>query len=374
MSARAIVSALGLLGYTYVGYPALIGVLAKLRPLELKPDPSFVPSVSVLLPAHNAEAYLDAKLDSLQALDYPREKLEILVYSDGSTDGTNAILERRARLDPRIVPILSDERAGKPRALNTMRKKAKGEVLLMCDVRQPFNTGALRALVRHLADPTVGCVSGALVLSGDAGAGVYWKYERWIREHEARFRSVPGVTGAIYVLRAEDLDDIPEDTILDDVWIPMRLRLQGKKVLFEPEAQAFDTAADDDREFGRKARTLAGNFQLFQRMPKLLVPGLNPSWLETVSHKGLRLAGPWVLGALAASSVAYSMNPPKGASSVTVNAVRALALGQAVFYAAAVAGPRAGKLAGVARTFVVMNAAAAVGFIRHVRGTQRIAW
>lgn len=367
-------ASLALLGYTYIGYPALIGALSKIAPMKSEKDEDYTPTVSILIAAYNAQAFIEAKLDSIVMLDYPAEKIEILVMSDGSSDATDPILARRAEADPRIKPMRSDERRGKPSALNAMRKKATGEVIFMTDVRQTFNRGALRAMVRHLADPTVGCVSGNLVVEGDAGSGVYWKYEKWIREREARFSSVVGVTGAIYVLRAKDLEDIPDDTILDDVMIPMRLRLAGKKILFEPEAKAFDTAADDEKEFGRKVRTLAGNYQLFRRMPKLLVPLANPSWLETMSHKGLRLAGPVLLGALAASTALYSIRPPRSASRSTVRAVRALALGQAVFYTAAALGPRAGKLAGVARTFVVMNAAAAVGFFRFAKGQQRITW
>lgn len=365
---------LGLLGYTYFGYPALIGALSKLRPLRTERDESFTPSVSVLMSAYNAADYLDRKLDSILALDYPAAQLEVLVYSDGSTDDTDAILTRRAAGDPRIRWLRGETRRGKPTALNKLRALARGEVIFMTDVRQTFNRGALRALVRHLADPSVGCVSGNLVIEGDAGSGVYWKYEKWIREREASFRSVPGVTGAIYVLRAADLEDIPEDTILDDVLIPMRLRVRGMKVLFEPEAHAYDTAADDEREFSRKVRTLAGNFQLFSRMPSLLSPLGNPSWLETMSHKGLRLAGPWLLSGLAASSLRYAIKPPKHASRAAITFARALAAGQVVFYAAALLGPRAGKLPGVARTFVVMNAAAAVGLTRFLRGNQRITW
>ncbi|MBL8741305.1 MAG: glycosyltransferase family 2 protein, partial [Myxococcales bacterium] len=257
---------------------------------------------------------------------------------------------------------------------NVMREKARGEVLLLTDARQPLEPQALRALVRHFADPTVGCVSGNLVLDGDAGSGVYWRYENWIREQEAAFRSMVGVTGPIYAIRKEDLREVPVDIVLDDVWTPMRLRLEGKKVLFEKAAVAHDAAFDDDREFGRKARTLAGNYQVFSRMPELLSPFTNPSFLETFSHKLLRLAGPWVLGALAGSSLTEALRPAKGLGALKVWAARGLVAGQAVFYVAALAGPKAGKLPGVARTFVMMNAAAVVGLYRHVKGEQKITW
>jgi poly-beta-1,6-N-acetyl-D-glucosamine synthase len=368
------VVALTVLGYTYVGYPLLIGTLAKLSPIETSPDDSYTPMVSALIPAYNCEGYLDAKIDSLLALDYPKDKFEILILSDGSTDGTDELLKRRAAADPRVVPMRSEVRSGKPTALNVMREKARGEVLLLTDARQPLEPQSLRALVRHFADPTVGCVSGNLVLDGDAGSGVYWRYESWIREQEAAFRSMVGVTGPIYAIRKADLREVPVDIVLDDVWTPMRLRLEGKKVLFEKAAVAHDAAFDDDREFGRKARTLAGNYQVFSRMPELLSPFTNPSFLETFSHKLLRLAGPWVLGALAGSSLTEALRPAKGLGAVGVWAARGLVAGQAVFYAAALAGPKAGKLPGVARTFVMMNAAAVVGLYRHMKGAQKITW
>jgi hypothetical protein len=255
-----------------------------------------------------------------------------------------------------------------------MRAAARGEVLLMTDARQPLVPGALRALMTPMADPTVGCVSGNLVLEGEAGSGVYWRYENWIRKNEASFRSMVGVTGPIYAIRREDLPDLPGDIILDDLWTPMQLRVRGKKVLFAPDAIARDQAFGDEREFGRKARTLAGNYQLFARMPGLLLPFANPSWFETFSHKLLRLACPWLLAALAVSTIWYALVPPAGAGAGTLAFMRVLAAGQVLFHMGALAGARGGRLAGVARTFVVLNAAAVVGLWRYVRGAQRVTW
>jgi len=374
MSRKIPLISASLLAYTYVGYPLTIGLLARLRPMKTNSDENYTPLVSVLIPAFNVASYLEAKLDSVLALDYPADKLEVLVLSDASTDETDAILQRRAAADPRIRYLRSDERSGKPSGVNRMKSEARGEVLLMTDSRQPLAKGALRALVRHLADPEVGAVSGNLVLEGDAGSGVYWRYENWIREQEGSFRSMIGVTGPVYALRKENLPELPTDIILDDVFAPMSLRLRGKKVLFEKEAVATDLAFDDDREFGRKVRTLAGNYQVFARMPALLIPGLNPSFFETFSHKILRLAGPWMLGAFAASTVAQAVAPDEDESEWWTTAMRAVALGQVAFYGLAAAGPRAGKAAGAARTFVVMNGAALLGLWRFVRNAQRVTW
>lgn len=368
--------ALALLGYTYVGYPIAIAILARLWPQRSDEDATWTPLVTACIPAYNARRYVAAKLDSLLALDWPRDRLEILVLSDGSTDGSDELLQDYARRFPGVVRYLRAEgRAGKPSALNRMRAEARGEVLLMTDVRQPLVPGALRALVRRLADPRVACVSGNLVLDDAAGAGVYWKYENWIRRSEARFRSMLGVTGPIYVIRKADLDEVPRDVILDDMWIPLRLRLQRRRLLFAEEAVARDEAFGDERELGRKVRTLAGNYQLFARLPALLVPILDPSWFEIVSHKLLRLVCPWLLVlCFVASAIAAAPTTTVAIALSPVWLMRALALAQLFVYLLAALGRRAGRQGTVYRTFVVLNWAALVGLWRWLRGAQKITW
>jgi biofilm PGA synthesis N-glycosyltransferase PgaC len=359
---------LALLAYTYVGYPLLIGALARLRPRPVRLHPEWQPTVTVCVAAYNVGRTIQAKLASLVALQYPAAKLEILVYSDGSTDETDAIVSRWAAADRRIRLIRGEQRLGKPTGLNCMRAAARGQVLLITDARQPLGPGALRALLDVLGDLGVGCVTGNLVLEGSAGSGVYWRYENWIRRQEARFRSVVGMTGPIAALRKSDLDLLPPDLILDDIWIPMRLRLRGRRVLFSEEAVAYDRAFDDAREFGRKVRTLAGNYQIFARMPALLSPLKNPSWFETVSHKLMRLLCPWALvGLFAVSAAGLALT----GGSLGWRVLMAAHLG---FYGAALLGRRAGRLAGVARTFLVLHVAAVVGLWRFATGAQKITW
>ena len=367
--------ALAVLVYTYAGYPILVALAARMFPLRLRVDRDFTPRVSAIIPAHNAEEYVAGKLDSLLAQDYPADRLEILVCSDGSTDGTDDVVREYARRAPSVRLLRTEKRNGKPYAVNLMRREATGEVLLMTDIRQPLGPGALRALTSHLADPSVGCASGKLVLQGDTGAGFYWKYESWIRRSEGRFRSVVGVSGSIYVVRAADMDDLPADIILDDMWVPSRLRLDGRRIVVVEEAEAYDRALDDQRELGRKVRTLAGNYQLFARLPRLLVPFLNPSWFETFSHKVLRLVSPWALLVLLFASIGAVFSRPQVPSGEGIAwAMRVLLAGQLAFYLGAVIGPRGGKLCGVARTFVVLNYAAVAGLWRHVHGTQKVTW
>jgi cellulose synthase/poly-beta-1,6-N-acetylglucosamine synthase-like glycosyltransferase len=368
-------AAAAFLAYTYVGYPVLIGVLARMRPRRARAnEPGPEPMVSAFLPVFDGAAHLRAKLDSLLAQDWPAERLEVLVYCDGCTDGSEA-LARAIALEPRaagrVRVFASSARRGKPAALNALRAEARGELLLLGDVRQPLAREATRALARALDDPEVGCATGNLVLAGGAGSGVYWRYENWIRQQEARFRTVVGMSGAIAMMRRADLETLPEDLILDDVWIPARLGLAGKRVAYAARAEAYDTAFEDDHEFRRKVRTLAGNYQLFAMVPALLSPLANPFWFELVSKKVMRLVAPWLMLVLAATSAAALAARGRGDFPAFL---AGLVLGQLGFYAAAAVGRRAGRLAGVARTFVVLNLAAVVGLGKYLRGQQRVTW
>ena len=368
MATLALVS-LGVLLYTYVGYPALLVLWAKLAPRSVGGEDGYEPSVSVCLAVHNGARYIGAKIQNLQELEYPREKLEILVYSDGSTDATTAIVADAASSDERIRLMVGTERCGKPTALNRLRAAATGEVLLMCDVRQPFGRGALRALLLGLSDPSVGCSSGSLVQLGSTGASAYGRYEHAIRGSESRVGSMVGVAGSIYAIRRADMPNVPSDVLLDDMFVPLRVALsQRKRIVLASGADAYDEACDDAREFPRKVRTLAGNYQLIELMPRLLVPIVNPVWFQLASHKLLRLACPWALVALFASSASLAFSD--GAGPVW----QALFLAQAVFYALSALGSVAGRFGTIARTFVVLNAAAVVGLWRFVRRTQAVTW
>ncbi|HWZ89083.1 MAG TPA: glycosyltransferase family 2 protein [Polyangiaceae bacterium] len=365
-------AALLLILYTYAGYPVLVAVWARVAPRAGAARDDFEPTVSVCIAIHDGAEYLPSKLQSLQMLDYPRDKLEILIYSDGSTDATARIARELSASDPRVKVLSDGVRRGKPTALNRLYAEATGEVLLMTDVRQQLAPCALRALLRLLADPGVGCVSGSLVLEGNTGPSAYWRYEKFIRASEARLGSMVGVSGSLYAVRRADFDELPADVLLDDMFVPLRIARRHKSVVLSREAEAYDAAQDDDREFSRKVRTLAGNYQLVALLPWLLVPGRNPVWFQMFSHKLLRLVCPWALLILFGSSLVLA-SASQG-SSFGLAFWRMLALGQLLFYALAALGPRAGRVASLARTFVVLNAAALVGLWRFARGSQAVTW
>jgi cellulose synthase/poly-beta-1,6-N-acetylglucosamine synthase-like glycosyltransferase len=286
--------------YVYLGYPTLLAAWARLAPKPVHPSP-VTPGISIIIAARNEAAALRRRLDNLLASDYPLDRMQIIVASDGSTDGTADVLaEYRGRVDALLLPS-----AGKASAINAGVAAAKYDVLVFADARQTFAADALRELVAPLADPAVGGVSGELLLDcesggGDStigeGVGAYWRYEKWLRRQESLVGSTLGSTGAIHALRRDVWRPLPTETILDDVLGPMRAVLAGTRVVFASEAKAYDRAAPEAAaEFKRKTRTLAGNYQLLRLQPRLLVPFLNPVWVQFVSHKLGRLVVPYAL-------------------------------------------------------------------------------
>lgn len=357
-------SSAAVVGYTYAGYPALISGLAKLRRKPVQ-RAAIEPTVSIVMAAHDEADKLATKLDNLLALDYPADKRQIIVVSDGSTDGTDAIA--RTYADRGVVLIRVPEPSGKPTALNHGVAAATGELVIFCDARQRIDAGAIRALVAPFADEHVGAVSGELFIDGDAGPGVYWRYEKLIRAAEGAFDSVVGATGALYAIRRALYAELPSETLLDDVYTPMQIAMQGFRVLFEPDARVYDTEASLTGEFARKARTLAGNYQLLRLMPRLLDPRKNRLLPQLVSHKLLRLACPFALTTLFASNIYLVATGAPGWPVYVMTLT-----GQLAAYGAAlkraVKPESAGPLARTSYTFVVLNLAAVEGLRRFLTG------
>lgn len=303
-------TAFALVAYVYVGYPLLLAAWARLarRPVA---KGTWEPSVSLVIAARNERDTIAAKLDDCRRLDYPREKLQLVVSLDGPTDGTEDVVrEWTASSECPVTVVHAPRHGGKASALNRGVEAATGEVLVFCDARQRVDARAVRELVANLHDPSVGAVTGELVLldgseQGEAsdGVGLYWRYEKGIRAMESRVHSTVGATGALYALRRQLFRPLPEKTILDDVWVPMGAVLAGSRTVFEPAARAYDRVCPPELEFTRKVRTLAGNFQLLALMPELLHPRRNPVFLQFVSHKIGRLLVPHLLVVLLASNL-----------------------------------------------------------------------
>lgn len=365
-------TSVSILAYTYAGYPAWLWLRARFR---VRPVKAFAgtPSVSIVMVVRNEASVLEGKLRNLLALDYPAELIEVIVVSDGSTDGTNDIL-RQSAMNSGLHAVLSADSRGKAAGLNDAIALAHGDIVLFTDARQNIEPGALRLLAAQFADAAVGCASGELMLgdpeSGEVvrGMGLYWRIEKTIREMESASGSVVGATGALYAVRRQLLVPVPAGTILDDVYIPMHVVRQGFRVIFVPSAHAWDVADQGtEREFSRKVRTLTGNYQLVQFAPWLLTSS-NPMRFEFISHKLLRLFAPF---ALAAALIAALALPQAVYRAALVLQVAFYALGL-IAMTKLLKGPMA-RVADAARTFLVLNSAAAVAFIKFVTG-RRVAW
>ena len=285
--------------YTYFLYPIILVLANRLfgRDRQVGPAPM---SVSILMPVHNEEQNLARRLDELtRIIQTTGIAGEIIVLCDGCTDSSAEIARQYAERGVRVLELAPKQ--GKAAALNAGAAAASHDLLIFADARQRWADDALARLIENFADPTVGAVSGDLVLESApgvlGGVSVYWRFEKWLRKQESRLGSQVGVTGAISAVRRPLFHPIPPGTLLDDVFWPMHVVLQGYRVVHDERARAFDRLpANPHDEFRRKVRTLAGNFQLLTLLPaSAFFPWSNRVWWQWISHKLLRLAVPWAL-------------------------------------------------------------------------------
>jgi cellulose synthase/poly-beta-1,6-N-acetylglucosamine synthase-like glycosyltransferase len=335
------------------------------------------PAVTLIIPAYNEIQVIRKKLENSLQLDYPRGRLEILVGSDGSEDGTNEVV--REYESQGVILRAHSPRAGKISALNRTIPEARGDIIVLCDANVMFLPDALRRLVRHFADPQVGAVTGDVrIRSEDApfgeGEGLYYKYERFIQERESELGSIVGVDGGMYALRKELFRTLPGDTILDDFIISMNVALAGRRVLYDRTAIATENATMDVRqEFRRKVRIVAGGFRELLRRQGVPGPRRLQLFWSYVSHKLLRWLAPWFLLVMFLASAALAWK--SGPQSISAS----LAYAQLAFYTLALIGclrpnARWPALVGVPFYFCMVNAAAWLGSIRGLTGVEKVTW
>ncbi len=367
-------SVLGL-GYIFAGYPLVVwwqsraGWTTRVRQHVERP-------VSIVIVAYNEARTLPEKLRSLLASTRAEWIREILIGSDGSTDETVQVLAEMT--DPRVRLFPFASRRGKPAVLNELVPQCQSEIVLLADARQEFAPDCLERLLENFTDPTVGVVSGELVLRAVSGAttaaqgiGCYWKYEKFIRRCESSWRGVPGATGACYAIRRSLFRPIPEQTILDDVVIPMQAVTSGYRCVFEPAARVFDEpSSSSGQESVRKRRTIAGAAQLIRLFPEWLLPANNPLWFEYVSHKLLRLLAPLLLVLALATNLLLPSLPVYW---FLLNV-------QAVFYVSAATGwlfqqqGRRSALFGPSLMFVTLNLTTALALWDAFHSKYRVTW
>lgn len=368
-------TSLALMVYLFVGYPLLVATLGLIRhrPVGASAHAHDLPSVTLLVAAHDEEDVIAGKIENCLALDYPRDRLRIVVASDGSRDRTNAIVRSFQAVGAELFAY--PKRRGKIATIASTMASIDTEIVVLTDANAFLRPDALRALVRHFSNPRIGAVSGDVILTGDRAAlaqpeDLYYKYERWLQRAESELGSMVGVDGALYAVRRALFQAPPDDTVLDDMAVPMAVVRQGYRVVFDTEAIAFEHGSRSAwEEFSRKTRIVAGAVQ-FLRRGAWQIPWSAPQTVFSLfSHKILRWLSP-VIGAI---------------FFVSCFALRGEGLAFAILWWAAVVAMLVGLLGcaeslrrllpiGVCYYFGMVHVAAATGMLRGLIGGQAVAW
>lgn len=374
--------------YTYAGYPCLLFIWSRLFPKKVnKAYFTPEPTVSVIIAAHDEERYIRKRIENLLKQNYPLEKIEIIIVSDGSTDSTNDIVKQfvsgganqsstHSNTLCALKLIELDESRGKPHALNIAVSQSTGEYIVFTDARQEFEPNAIKELIGNFNDPSVGCVSGELVFYRDSDSsiktemGFYWDLEKHIRRLESSIYSVAGATGAIYAIRKSLFSTIPEEVLLDDVFIPMNIVFHGYRTIFDSDAIAYDTISESlVHEQRRKIRTLLGNYQLLHLLPQLLSPKSNPIFFRYLSHKVFRLFIPFFFLILLFSSLIANGFFYKMTFVFSLSILILPIIDKFVFHV-----PFLGKVSKLASTFVLLNYFALLAFLYFIRPGKKKGW
>lgn len=363
--------------YAYAGYPLVIWSLSRLFGRRADAPPladDELPSLSLLVAAHNEETEIEGRLLNALAMDYPADKREIVVACDGCTDSTADVVRRFEGRGVRLLQFT--RRRGKCAALNSAIPGLKGDVVMLSDANTHTDSDAARDLARWFRDPAVGVVCGRLVLTdpktGRNADSLYWKYETFLKKCEGRLGALLGANGGIYAIRRELFAPIPDDTLIDDFVIPLDARLRtGCEIVYDPAAVAREeTPAEVAAEFQRRSRIGAGGFQCLGRLWPLLSPGRGWVAFTFWSHKVARWLCPFALLGLLTTSFALSDTTFYGLA----------LLAQTAFYLTAFAAARVPgqsrpvKLLRLTTLFTAMNTALLAGFFRWLQGSQKAAW
>jgi cellulose synthase/poly-beta-1,6-N-acetylglucosamine synthase-like glycosyltransferase len=347
---------IGFLVYILAIYPLFLTFLAHRRNRPVQKDTK-LRSVSIIVAVWNGERFIAEKLRSILDLNYPRQLLQIIVVSDGSEDRTDEIVAGFAGEGVSLVRV---PRGGKPAALNAGIARATNELLILTDVRQRLDPDSVRNLVGCFGDPTVGAASGRLTIGAgikkeECDTGLYWKYEVFIRKQLSRLDSTFGASGHFYAVRRELAVNIPPDTLLDDVYLPMAAFFKGFRIVLDETAVTFDYPTSLKSEFRRKVRTQAGLYQIVRFYPELL-SSTNRMRAHFLCAKFGRLVMPFFLILIFLSS--FGLPRPFNQLAIVL---------QLAFYATAAVDPWIpetfpvkGKTSMI-RTFVVLMAAALMG-------------
>jgi cellulose synthase/poly-beta-1,6-N-acetylglucosamine synthase-like glycosyltransferase len=361
----------GVLAYVYVGYPVLLALLRRVNARPVR-RAAIRPRVCVFIAANDEATVIEDKLDNTLRVDYPADRLEIVLASDGSIDGTNEIARR---FTPRVRLLEFSPRRGKMATINAGMKHVTSDIVVFSDANTLLDVHAIDALVQNFADERVGAVSGDVALIGERAAfgrseDLYYRYERWVQRAESEVGSMVGADGALYAIRRSLFVPPPDDTILDDMVIPMSVVRGGRRVVYEPEAHAVEPGSDTAREeLSRKIRVIAGAVQFMCRDSSAIPISAGQVIFSLVSHKALRWLSPLFVAGALTSSIALAQTAWWYSAALAI---------QTALIAVGLAGCsrtlRRINAVAIAHYFCLVQAAAAVGLIRGLTGRQSVLW
>lgn len=374
---------LAILFYSYLGYGVVLYLLVKFKRTKTnkaitRSDDEFTPLVTVLIAAYNEKDYIEKKIDNTLALDYPKDKINYLIVTDGSDDGTEEIV----KAFPQIQLLHQAERKGKIAAVHRAMAFVKTPFIIFTDANTMLNPEAVKSIVRHYKDDSVGAVAGekrilnkAKDAASGAGEGFYWKYESALKKWDSELYSVVGAAGELFSIRSSVYEAVPKDTIIEDFYMTLRIAQKGYRVIYEPEAYAVETAsASVKEELKRKIRIANGGIQAIIRLKELLNPfkyGILS--FQYISHRVLR----WTI-APAALPVLFLLNIYLAFYSSSFYIVTLIL--QISFYLSVLLGQVLEsrkikiKVFFIPFYFFIMNYAVYIGFIRYLKGTQSVLW
>jgi len=368
-------SVIAVVGFVYAGYPLLIWALARLRPDPVRRGTE-LPTVTFVIAAYNEEDAIAAKLENTLAIDYPADRFEIVVVSDGSTDRTDEIVTREFAGRVRLLPL--GGRFGKTIGQNRAVEATTGDVIVFSDATTVYRPDTVRRLVAPFSDPRVGCVAGWIVMGkeGDEavveGRAAYADYEQWIREQESLFASILGASGAAYAIRRDVYTPLPADVISDMAQV-IKVVAQGRRAVIERTAIAYEAGESRGlrEELERRTRIIVRGLRAQWYLRDFFVPWRHP-WFcfQIVAHRLLRLAIPVFMALLFAINLTLVDGP----------FFRLTMLGQLVFYGIALLGwvlERRGtrsRLLGIPFYFCAVNFAPVLAVRDLLRGETRAVW
>lgn len=372
---------LAIVFYTYVGYGFVIYLLSKLKRRNrtlIDQTDNHLPEITVLIAAYNEENYIEEKIVNTLQLDYPKNKISVFVVTDGSTDSTPELVKKFHAVKLFHEP----QRKGKIHAVNRVMKAVDTTIVIFSDANTILNKQALKNIVRHYQDPTVGGVAGEKRIfkkaednASGAGEGIYWKYESFLKRKDAEVYSIVGAAGELFSVRTKLYQEPAENIIIEDFYLSMKIAASGYRFMYEPEAYAMETAsANVDEEWKRKVRICAGGFQAMAKLAYVMNPfkyGILS--FQYISHRVLR----WTLAPLFLPLIFLSnlWLAFQGSLFFTI-----FLTGQVIFYTLAALGyalkDKEISIKGffVPYYFSVMNLAVYAGLLRYIKGRQSVVW